>query len=101
MEKVVRVKIGKESDAPIRTMKESIALRMQKANPALYTILEPPKIEVTKIPPIEPEKKSAAVAAGELNAGNAIPTNVPKSTPPPAQTTQEVITRKPGRPKAS
>lgn len=101
MEKVVRVKVGKESDAPIRTMKESVALRMQTTHPDIYTILEPPKIEVTKIPPIEPEKKSAAVAAGELNAGNAIPTNVPKLILLPPQTTQEVITRKPGRPKAS
>lgn len=65
MSKTVRVKVGSESDAPVRTMSEAAAKRLEQTNPQLYRILEPPKVEVMALPPLSPvdtQKKSVVVA---------------------------------------
>lgn len=46
-------------------MGEAYAQRLAQANPKEYRILEMPKVEVTQLPPVEPQKKSVIVAEVE------------------------------------
>lgn len=60
MSKTVRVKVT--SSDKVVALEESAALRFVKADPKEYRILEPPKVEVLNLPPLEPQKKSVVVA---------------------------------------
>lgn len=60
MSKTVRVKVT--SSDKVVALEESTALRFVKADPKEYRILEPPKVEVLNLPPLEPQKKSVVVA---------------------------------------
>lgn len=65
MAKTVRVKVGNLPDSPVRVMSEAAAQRLVSINPQGYRILEPPKVDVINLPPletVEPQKKSVIVA---------------------------------------
>lgn len=85
--KTVRVKI--ESSGAVKPMNEEAAQRLVKANPKEYKILEPPKVEVLTLPPLQPEKKSVVDAEPEKQVITAQETKAEPADEP----------RKPGRPK--
>lgn len=87
--KTVRVKI--ESSGAVKPMNEEAAQRLVKANPKEYKILEPPKVEVLTLPPLQPEKKNVAVVDAEPEK------QVITAEETKAEPTDEP--RKPGRPK--
>lgn len=73
------------------SIEEKHAVRMAKAAPKEYKIMELEKIEVTAIP----EKKSVGLAGRvELNAGTAVPTALKPDPVAPHPTHNEVLTKK-------
>lgn len=116
--KLVRLKVFHREDGAgefnVKQLSQTAAERLIASNPRMYQLIEPPKIQVTKLEPIPQEKKSVPPAESEvvefqanvtmktetLNAGEngTIPSTAHISQPPDKQTTEEVI-RKRGRPK--
>lgn len=95
--KTVRVKI--ESSGAVKPMNEEYAIRLAGGmlngkyypgvNPKEYKILEPPKVEVLTLPPLQPEKKNVVDAEPEKQVITAEETKAEPTDEP----------RKPGRPK--